>query len=65
MHKNKPEIIFYVKKYGFYQKNLKKPKFMYLSGNEAFSLSSLHHWSYWKIIRYIEKQAISIDGSAS
>ena len=44
MHKNKPEIILYVKKNnGFYQKNLKKPKFMYVSGNEAFSLSSLHH----------------------
>ena len=41
MHKNKPEIILYVKKYGFYQKNVKKPKFMYLCGNETFSLSSL------------------------
>ena len=50
---------------GFYQKNLKKPKFMYLPGNEAFSLSSLHHWSYWKNVRQIEKQAISVDGSAS
>ena len=69
MHKNKSEIILYVKKNnGFYQKNLKEPKFMYFSGNEAFSLSSLHHgsyWSYWKNVRWIEKKAISVDGSAS
>ena len=46
MHKNKPEITLYVKKYGFYQKKFKKPKIMYLYGNETFSLPSLHHRSY-------------------